>query len=99
MSLSWTQAATGALTAAVVAGLLVMPARLLGPDSRERAAIPDPVATMPAPVVAAPVVAVATEPARTTKRRPPGAAPVVAAAAPAPAPAVVRAAPPLAVTR
>ena len=56
MRLSWTHAATGALTAVVVAGLLLLPGRLLGPDTGAH----DVVAlatTAPRPVEAAPVAA------------------------------------------
>lgn len=53
MRLSATQAATGALTAAVVAGLLLLPGQLLGTESGDRTVITLPVTTAPAPVQAA----------------------------------------------
>lgn len=40
MRLSWAQAVAGGLTFAVVAGLLLLPSRLLGPDQPVRMAVP-----------------------------------------------------------
>lgn len=40
MRLSWAQAVAGGLTFAVVAGLLLLPSRLLGPDQPVRVAVP-----------------------------------------------------------
>jgi hypothetical protein len=42
MRLSWAQCLAGVLTCAVVAGLLVLPSRLLGPDRPVRVAVPLP---------------------------------------------------------
>jgi hypothetical protein len=45
MRLSWAQGMAGVLTFAVVAGLLLLPGRLLGPDRPVRVAVPLPQAT------------------------------------------------------
>ena len=45
MRLSWAQAVAGGLTLAVVAGLLLLPGRLLGPDRPIELAIPAPLGT------------------------------------------------------
>lgn len=45
MRLSWGQTVAGALTVAVVAGLLLLPSRLLGPDRPTELAIPAPQGT------------------------------------------------------
>lgn len=66
MRLSATQAATGALTAAVVAGLLLLPGHLLGTESGDRTVITLPVTTAPAPVHAA------APPARKQAKKAPG---------------------------
>lgn len=42
MRLSWAQGMAGVLTCAVVAGLLLLPGRLLGPDQPVRVAVPLP---------------------------------------------------------
>ena len=47
MRLSWTQAAAGALMTAVVAGLLILPGRVLGPDSGGQDAVALPAAASP----------------------------------------------------
>ena len=45
MRLSWAQGMAGVLTCAVVAGLLLLPSRLLGPDQPVRVAVPPAQAT------------------------------------------------------
>jgi hypothetical protein len=45
MSLSWGQTVAGGLSVAVVAGLLLLPSRLLGPDRPIELAIPTPLGT------------------------------------------------------
>lgn len=52
----WAHAATGALSAAVVAGLLLLPGHLVGSGKDESAPIVLPATTAPAPVAAIPVV-------------------------------------------
>src|SRR5947209_4739358 len=53
----WTQTAAGALVGAVVLGLVILPGRLLAPESRAtplalpRSAAAEPVEALPAPVV------------------------------------------------
>jgi hypothetical protein len=73
MRLSATQAATGALTAAVVAGMLLLPGHLLGTDSGDRTVITLPVTTAPAPVQAAALVV--RKPARKPRAKPAPAGP------------------------
>jgi hypothetical protein len=56
MRLSWAQGVAGLLTCAVVAGLLLLPGRLLSPDQTAHVAVPLPQA--PRSVQAAPPVAI-----------------------------------------
>jgi hypothetical protein len=56
MRLSWAQGVAGLLTCAVVAGLLLLPGRLLGPDQPIRLAVPLPQAARS--VQAAPPLAI-----------------------------------------
>lgn len=87
MRLSWTQAAAGALRAAVVAGLLLLPAHVLAP-----APTPDVVAfprmAVPAPVQALPVAPA--RPARRTRPAPKRQAVTVTSHAIVPSPPVGR---------
>jgi hypothetical protein len=46
MRLSWAQGMAGVLTCAVVAGLFLLPGRLLGPDQPVRVAVPKPQAAL-----------------------------------------------------
>jgi hypothetical protein len=46
MRLSWAQGVAGVLTCAVVAGLLLLPGRLLGPDQPVHVAVPRPQAAV-----------------------------------------------------
>ena len=57
MRLSWAQVVAGALTLAVVAGLTLLPGRLLGPDRPVHVAVPAPQAAVPS-VQAVPPLAV-----------------------------------------
>jgi hypothetical protein len=56
MRLSWAQGVAGVLTCAVVAGLFLLPGRLLGPDQSARVAVP--LAQAPRSVQAAPPLAI-----------------------------------------
>jgi hypothetical protein len=76
MRLSWAQGVAGVLTCAVVAGLLLLPGRLLGPDRPIHVAVPLPQAARS--VEAAPPLVIrhlhhpakqAKSPARSTPRR------------------------------
>lgn len=68
MRLSWAQGVAGVLTCAVVAGLLLLPGRLLGPDQPIRVAVPLPQTARS--VQAAPPLAVR-HPHRPTQKKSP----------------------------
>src|SRR3954468_21777544 len=72
MSVSWTQTATGALLAVVVAGLLLLPARVLAPGATAVDAVPLPHTVTPAPVVAAALPQQQPKPQRAVRRATPG---------------------------